>query len=410
MILETVDQVQARLERRIAGLGSVIVALSGGVDSSVVAALAARALGDRALAVTGRSAALATGELDGAREVARAIGIRHETITTDELGRADYRRNDGFRCFHCKTELYAQLTGLAGRRGYAHVVSGANADDAGDWRPGLRAAADHRVGHPLLEEGVGKPLVRALAAHLGVPSAEKPASPCLASRIPYGTPVDAATLDRIDRAEQAVRALGHRHLRVRHLGELGRLELAGDELDPVLAEPSRRRALEAAVRSAGYARAIVAEPAAAVGFAQRCAGHPTAEYRRRRMSTTTSRHPTVDADLELLSTRAAAWAGLPIAEKRALVCALHEATADVARRLGGGRLPGEGTRHADRRWRARSGCRARWPSSSTRPPSAGRSTPSPREKAPSRVGSAGRRAGGRRCACGCRSRVGIGCS
>ncbi len=258
MTLDAVEQVQARLERRIAGFGSVIVALSGGVDSSVVAALAARALGDRALAVTGRSAALATGELDGAREVARAIGIEHLTITTDELGRADYRRNDALRCFHCKTELYSQLTGLAARRGYARVLSGANADDAGDWRPGLRAAADHRVGHPLLEEGVGKPLVRALAARLGVPSAEKPASPCLASRIPYGTPVDEATLARIDRAEQAVRALGHRGLRVRHLGELGRLELAGDELDRVLAEPSRRQALEAAVRSAGYARAIVA--------------------------------------------------------------------------------------------------------------------------------------------------------
>ncbi|MCA1689676.1 MAG: ATP-dependent sacrificial sulfur transferase LarE [Actinobacteria bacterium] len=252
------DALVDRLERRIESLGSVVVAFSGGVDSSVVAALAARGLGERAVAVTAVSAALATGELDGARGVAEAIGIRHETITTDELGSPDYRRNDRFRCFHCKSELYGELAAVADRRGAEAVLSGANADDAGDWRPGLRAAALRGVIHPLLEAGVAKPVVRALAERLGVPSAAKPASPCLASRIPYGVPVDVPTLARIDRAEQAVKGLGYRVLRVRHHGELGRIELGADELEAALAEPGRRARLEAAVRSAGYARASLA--------------------------------------------------------------------------------------------------------------------------------------------------------
>jgi uncharacterized protein len=259
----------AALEDTIASYGSVLVALSGGVDSSVVAAAAARALGSRALSVTAISPALATGELDAARDAAVAAGIAHETIATNELEREAYRQNGPDRCYHCKSELYVLLGEIARERGIAVVASGANRDDLGDWRPGLRAAAEHEVRHPLVERDLGKGAVRAIAHRLGLPTADKPASPCLASRLPYGTPVDAETLHRIDRAETAVRALGYRELRVRHLedGALASVELGTDDLTRLRAADADglgeagSAVVEAVRQAGGYERVEIAAEA-----------------------------------------------------------------------------------------------------------------------------------------------------
>src|SRR3954447_11870080 len=170
----------AELEATIATVPSALIAFSGGVDSSLVAAVSARVLGERALAVTAVSPALATGELDGARSVAAAVGIAHRAISTDELAREGYRRNGADRCYHCKSELYDRLAALAAAEGFAATFSGANVDALGDWRPGLRAAAEHDVRHPLVEAGFAKRAVRGLAAALDIPSADNAPTACLA--------------------------------------------------------------------------------------------------------------------------------------------------------------------------------------------------------------------------------------
>jgi uncharacterized protein len=179
-------------------------------------------------------------------------------VTTDELAREGYRRNGRDRCYHCKTELYDQLASLALAEGYAAMFSGTNVDDLGDWRPGFRAAEEHGVRHPLVEAGFHKHDVRALASDLGIPSADKPAMPCLASRLPYGTPVDPIVLAQIDRAETAIRGLGYRDLRVRHLGRLGRVELGGADLSKIRADAERDDIVRA-VEGAGYEEVEIAD-------------------------------------------------------------------------------------------------------------------------------------------------------
>ncbi|HEY1376207.1 MAG TPA: ATP-dependent sacrificial sulfur transferase LarE, partial [Gemmataceae bacterium] len=202
------------------GMGRVVVALSGGVDSAVVARAAREALGDAALAVTADSPSVARTELADARRVAAQIGIRHRVVATNEFNDPAYVRNDGTRCYFCKSELYSRIEALLPELGDPVVCSGANVDDMGDYRPGLTAAAEHRVRHPLQEAGCTKADVRALARHWGLDIWDKPAAPCLSSRLAPGVAVTPERTARVEAAERLLRELGFRECRVRlHEGE-----------------------------------------------------------------------------------------------------------------------------------------------------------------------------------------------
>lgn len=241
-----------RLLSFLAGLRRVVVAYSGGVDSAVVAKAARLALGDQATAVTGVSSSLASGELDEAARLAQLIGIRHEVVATQEFSVPAYLANAGDRCYHCKTELYTRLEELLDHYPDAVIVNGANLDDRGDYRPGMTAAREHRVRSPLLECELTKADVRALAAHWQLPVWDKPASPCLSSRIAYGEEVTQDRVAMIDRAEQFLRSLGLRELRVRyHKGDLARLEVPAAAI-PRLAEPDLCRQIVDHLRGLGF--------------------------------------------------------------------------------------------------------------------------------------------------------------
>jgi uncharacterized protein len=241
-----------RLLATLASYQSCLVAYSGGVDSAVVAKAAALALGDRSVAVTGESASLAAGELTNARQVAALVGIRHEVVATEELANPDYLRNAPDRCFHCKTELYSQLTPIARRFDLAVIVNGANVDDLGDYRPGMIAARDYQVRSPLAECGIDKAGVRELARHWGLPVWDKPASPCLSSRIAYGEAVTPERLAMIDQAEQALRALGLGVARVRyHQGDVARIEAPPEAIER-LARADTRNDLVKRLKALGF--------------------------------------------------------------------------------------------------------------------------------------------------------------
>ena len=248
---QTLDAKEARLRAIFRELGSCVVAFSGGVDSALVLHVAAQELGERAVGITARSESLAEREHAGAVRFAGEIDARHEVIETRELHDPSYAANPVNRCYFCKSELYGRLAAIARERGIPHIVDGYNLDDEGDWRPGRKAAREHAVRSPLHEAGMRKSDVRELARKLGLEVWDKPALACLSSRFPYGTPITLELLRQVDRAEQAVHDAGFRACRVRHHGEIARIEVPPEDVAAVT-DPERRARIVDGVRAAGY--------------------------------------------------------------------------------------------------------------------------------------------------------------
>jgi len=227
----SMDQKERQLFAALESLGSVIVAYSGGADSAYLAWAATRVLGANALAITADSASLPESHKSDAETFAREHNVRHEYIETREFDNPAYVANNPDRCFHCKDELFTRLAAAAAARGIAHVIYGVNVDDLGDYRPGQGAAKLHGVKAPLVDAGLTKSEIRALSQRAGLATWDRPASACLSSRIPYGTPVTIQNVKTVDRGEEAIRALGFRQFRVRFHGDIVRIEVSPDELD-----------------------------------------------------------------------------------------------------------------------------------------------------------------------------------
>jgi len=242
---------EALLRESLAKAGRLLVAFSGGVDSSYLAYAAHRELGDDALAVTAVSPSYPRSHREVAERVVADFGIPHRFVDTDEMSNPDYRANAPDRCYHCKTELFRVMGELRERLGFRSVAYGVNLDDTGDYRPGHRAADERGVLSPFLEAGLSKAEIRALSRAAGLPTADLPASACLSSRLPYGTAVTPERLLQVERGEEALRSLGFRQLRLRHHGDVARIEIDPSELARAL-EPRMARRISDAIKPLGF--------------------------------------------------------------------------------------------------------------------------------------------------------------
>jgi uncharacterized protein len=242
------------LKSALADVEGALVAFSAGVDSTFVLAVAREVLGDRAVALTAHSPSVPEAERADARALAARIGARHIEVPSGEMDDPRYTANDVDRCYYCKSELYRLCEESAAREGLSSILDGFNADDRKDYRPGHRAAREHTVRSPLAEAGLTKLEVRAWSEAYGLPTWDKPQMACLASRLPYGTTVTPERLGQVERAESGLRSLGFRAFRVRHHGDIGRLEVAADELDVAF---DRRAEILEAIRAAGFKLAVL---------------------------------------------------------------------------------------------------------------------------------------------------------
>jgi pyridinium-3,5-biscarboxylic acid mononucleotide sulfurtransferase len=250
-VMAALREKQNRLFELLRDMDAVMVAYSGGADSAYLAWAARQVLGDRALAVTADSPSIPASHKRDAEQFARDFQIRHEYIATQEFDNPDYAKNDTNRCFHCKDELFNRLEELGRERGIAHIVYGVNQDDLGDYRPGLKAAAQHKVNAPLVDAGLNKAEIRELSRQAGLSTWDRPAAACLSSRIPYGTPVTIENIRQVEAGEEELKALGFRQFRTRFHGELVRIEVAREEMPLALSMEMAGR-LTQIFRKLGY--------------------------------------------------------------------------------------------------------------------------------------------------------------